>query len=141
MALGIDTCFSSGTVEWKMGPDDKEPWTIPMKPNTFWQDPFSLCMCLLDSEDDDDVDDEALESYAAALLDSKYEEVDVEEVVAQQQHLTEAQRKDLADLLHRHTALFSGKIGTYPYQPRSRTQKKPSIQCAFISTATTEARA
>jgi hypothetical protein len=47
------------------------------------------------------------------ILSSKYEEVDVDDIAAQQKHLSQRQQQDLAAVLKQHTKLFSGKLGLY----------------------------
>ena len=46
------------------------------------------------------------------ILDAKYNKTDVNGVVQQQSHLTPSQKKDLLELLTKHSKLFSGKLGT-----------------------------
>ena len=49
-------------------------------------------------------------------LDAKYNKTDVNDVVKQQSHLTATQKKDLLELLTKHSKLFSDKLGRYRHK-------------------------
>ena len=60
---------------------------------------------------------ENLECYTAApILDAKYEKVNIDDVIAEQSHLSESQQKDLKSLLEKHEKLFDGTLGVYPHK-------------------------
>ena len=65
---------------------------------------------------DELIEEDWLDNYATKILDAKYNKTDVNDVVEQQSHLTSAQKKDLLELLIKHSKLFSGKLGSYPHQ-------------------------
>lgn len=50
------------------------------------------------------------------IQESKYEKADLQDVVNQAKHLTPAQQSDLLQLLEKHSPLFSGKLGKYPFE-------------------------
>ena len=54
--------------------------------------------------------------FAAAILDAKYEKVDVDDVVEQLTHLSQSQRDDLLKVLKNFTKLFDGTLGVYPHR-------------------------
>ena len=45
---------------------------------------------------------------------SKYERVDIEDVIAQQEHLDDDDKRSLRRVLEKHTKLFDGNLGRYP---------------------------
>ncbi len=52
--------------------------------------------------------------YAVQILDAKYEEVEVDEVINQLNHLNTEQKDDLRKVLMEHTKLFDGTLGVNP---------------------------
>ena len=64
-------------------------------------------------QDDHDVDSR-IDQHNVNIMDAKYDKVDPRVVAEQQQHLTPAQRNDLAKLFSRYGKLFSGTLGRYP---------------------------
>ena len=58
----------------------------------------------------------SLDNYATEILDAKYNKIDVNDVVIQQSHLTATQKRDLLELLTKHSKLFSDKLGSYPHK-------------------------
>jgi len=55
-------------------------------------------------------------AYAEEILDAKYDQVDIEEVIKGQTHLNDEQKQDLRELLNEHTKLFDGTLGVYPHK-------------------------
>ena len=53
------------------------------------------------------------DGYLSHILDAKYEEMDIDEVMNRQNHLTESQQKDLKRLLLKYPKLFDGKLTKY----------------------------
>jgi hypothetical protein len=54
--------------------------------------------------------------YATEILDTKYEKVEVDEVINQLDHLTLEQKEDLKEVLKEHSKLFDGTLGVYPHR-------------------------
>jgi hypothetical protein len=52
--------------------------------------------------------------YASQILDAKYEQVLLDDVIDQLDHLNAQQRNDLKQVLNEHTKLFDGTLGVYP---------------------------
>ncbi|CAJ1945757.1 unnamed protein product [Cylindrotheca closterium] len=104
--MGLDIQFSNGQVKWI----DK---FIPMKAPDHWQNHTNYSMALdrdvLDIYDDDDADD-------AFIMDAKYEATSGAEVADKQQHLTEDQRKLLAQALKNTDEIFDGQLGHYKHE-------------------------
>ena len=50
------------------------------------------------------------------ILESKYEKVDIEEVIDAQQHLDQEDKQSLRRVLQQHVKLFDGKVGRYPHK-------------------------
>ena len=92
LALKIDPCFSTLTINW-------DNLSIPFKPRTVWNDPYNVRTIL-----------------ATEIQESKYEQVSVQEVAHNQTHLTPQQQDDLAAILQEYPLLFSGKLGLYPHR-------------------------
>ncbi|KAL7502241.1 hypothetical protein ACHAXN_000250, partial [Cyclotella atomus] len=57
-----------------------------------------------------------LESFAATMLDAKYEFIDVRQVIDQQSHLNMHQKADLLEVLAKHQKMFDGTLGVYPHK-------------------------
>jgi hypothetical protein len=55
-------------------------------------------------------------SYASEILDAKYEEVSMDDVVDQLTHLNDKHKQDLKVLLKDFTTLFDGTLGVYPHK-------------------------
>ena len=113
---GIDIKFSNSTVEWFGN-------TIPHRdPNTFTSEDAQVClhMTLMDMDDDflsEHFDDEDIfESYVAKILDAKYDEMTIEDVVKLQTHLTTQQQQDLANVMNRYPKVFGNDLGHYPHK-------------------------
>ncbi len=54
--------------------------------------------------------------FATAILDAKYEKVNVDDVVEQLTHLSKSQRDDLLNMLKDFSNLFDGTLGVYPHR-------------------------
>jgi hypothetical protein len=54
--------------------------------------------------------------YASEILDAKYGEVSMDDVVDQLTHLNDKQRQDLKVLLKDFTKLFDSTLGVYPHK-------------------------
>ena len=111
---GIDIKYSSGTVEWF----DSE---LPMRdPTCLDNDEYIAMAEALEVHREEeqlfgrDWYDPAC--FAAAILDAKYEKVDVDDVVEQLTHLSQSQRDDLRQVLKKFTKLFDGTLGVYPHR-------------------------
>jgi hypothetical protein len=76
--------------------------TSSMKTKSFYTDPFHALTynCFL----------------STAILESKYEKANIQDVANQQVHLTKTQQKELHTLFAKSTKLFSGKLGNYPFK-------------------------
>ena len=62
--------------------------------------------------DDDDNEKENIDSFAATeILDATYEKVDINEVVNNQNHLNQIQKKKLLSVLEKYNTLFDGGLG------------------------------
>ncbi|CAJ1955002.1 unnamed protein product [Cylindrotheca closterium] len=71
--------------------------------------PMALDHDVLDIHDDDDADD-------AFIMDAKYEATSGAEVADKQKHLTEDQRKLLAQALKNTDEIFNGQLGHYKHE-------------------------
>jgi hypothetical protein len=87
--------------------------TSSMKTKSFYTDPFHALTNILDEEDDNDTYNCFL---STAILESKYEKANIQDVANQQVHLTKTQQKELHTLFAKSTKLFSGKLGNYPFK-------------------------
>ena len=111
---GIDIKYSSGTVEWF----DNE---LSMRDPTCLDNHEYIAMAeALEVHREE----EALfgrdwydpDCFATAILDAKYEKVNVDDVVEQLTHLSESQRDDICAVLKKFTELFDGTLGVYPHR-------------------------
>mmetsp|Transcript_119887 Transcript_119887/g.346392 ORF Transcript_119887/g.346392 Transcript_119887/m.346392 type:complete len:738 (-) Transcript_119887:6878-9091(-) len=101
---GINLLFKSKEIEW----DGK---IMPMRPRGYWtaQRMEDLFFCV-----DDPLEGHLFEeSYAAAMLDSKYEKQDLEQVCRELKHLSLSQQQQLLSVLQRHSTLLEGRLGTW----------------------------
>jgi hypothetical protein len=75
----VDPCFSTGTTKWL-------EMEVPMKPPSFWNNPFNISQVLFASEEekgvttpldgDESIDDhDPLDNFAVDIKESKYEEI------------------------------------------------------------------
>ncbi len=65
--------------------------------------------------------------YASEILDAKYGEVSLDDVVEQLMHLNEKQKQDLKALLKDFTKLFNGTLGVYLHK-KFHTDLVPGAQ-------------
>jgi hypothetical protein len=54
--------------------------------------------------------------YASEILDAKYGEVSIDDVVDQLTHQNKKKKQDLKVLLKDYTKLFDGTLGVYPHK-------------------------
>jgi hypothetical protein len=94
--------FSTGLMKWI----DR---TIPMKPK-------SAMGLDLTYFEDDDVEEDGEEIYATEILDAKYEQADISEIVKTLDHLNEHQQQRLKTVLEKFPQLFDGGLGHYPHE-------------------------
>ena len=57
------------------------------------------------------------------ILDAKYKQIDIDEVICKHNYLNIDQKIDLRELFSKYEKLFTGKLGLYPHKSthRSRT--------------------
>ena len=105
--LGFKIDCATLTISWN-------EVSIPFRPSDYFQDSnlFESLAGKLHANDDEYLDSTGYRSKT--ILSSKYEAADVDEVARQQSHLSERQQQQLADVLRKHTKLFSGKLGIFP---------------------------
>ena len=94
--LGIQISFSADSVTW-------DEVSIPMKP--------SNARIETDYHVDDSVAVKEATKRMKQILDAKYEPANLNEIVAQADHLTPNQRSKLRQLLEKYKSLFDGKLG------------------------------
>ena len=80
--------------------------------------------------------------YASEILDAKYGEVSMDDVVNQLTHLNKKQKKDLKVLLKDFTKLFNGTLGVYPHKrfhiglvpgARPKHSQPYAIPCIYLA--------
>ena len=54
--------------------------------------------------------------HAIKIWDAKYEQINMDKVVEQLNHLSTEQKADLKQILLKHTTLFDGFLGVYPHK-------------------------
>ena len=108
LKIGLDTCFSTRTTNW-LGQK------LPMKKSGFWEDPEQMYLALTPHVEEHENEEAECDCFSK-IKDAKYEKVDPRKVAEQQSHLTDEQRKQLADMLLKHEPLFDGTLGRYPHK-------------------------
>ena len=78
-------------------------------------------LAAFDTEPDLDPEEECFVSThpSKIILESKYDKVNIDEVISKQTHLDSAKRQDLHRLLSKFSRLFSGKLDVYPHRKMS----------------------
>ena len=78
------------------------------------------CSVRIQEEDDefgeDAFDQFIIDQFATEIKDAKYEKIDIDAVLEKLPHLDDNQKKDLANLLRKHSKLFDGSLGKYPHK-------------------------
>ena len=82
--------------------------------NKYLNEIYKLNQIYYDTIEDDFLCDDAWDNFAAEILDRKYEKILAKSVVAQQEHLSPAQRELFKKTLQKYEILFDGKLGHYP---------------------------
>ena len=108
---GVKLDYSTGEMSWF---DD----VIPMRPS------HGLTSSDFDAMEDQyfiQLEDEVfgedwLQSFATEILDAKYDDTDVTEVVNKIEHLSPSQKKDLLCVLKKNQKMFDGTLGVYPHK-------------------------
>ena len=89
---------------------------ISSKDNAFFQQHMYYQQNFLSDVEDDYICDDRWEEFAETIMDRKYEEVDIEDVCACQDHLSKHEKKKLHDMLVKYKLLFDGQLGCYPHE-------------------------
>ena len=110
---GINLNYMQGTMEWFENIlQMREPWEMDNMEFLAMADQAKI-----QSELEDEYGDEFSESYLASpILDAKYEETSIADVVKQQTHLNDSQKAALRIVLEKHSKLFDGTLGVYPHR-------------------------
>jgi hypothetical protein len=107
MELGIDVSCSTQTIKWNNH-------VIPFQRMENFKNKGEYIALAMEALDDP-LDEEMGEEYgykSKKILHSKYEQVDVLELLKQQTQ----QQSDLARLWSKYTKVFSGQLGAYPHR-------------------------
>ena len=97
--IGLDIKYSTGEMEWYDNTlPMREPWKIDNREFLAMADSYAV-----QTEDEETFGPDWLDNYAAeAILDAKYEKLDIDDVIAKQDHLNDMQRSQLRALFERH---------------------------------------
>ena len=79
-----------------------------MKPPNFWNDPMNMSLTLMD-----DTDETEEKEFASNILPSKYEKVEIDQVIKEQTHLDNDQKKNIKHTLEQYPILFNGQLSKY----------------------------
>ena len=79
-----------------------------MKPPNFWNDPMNMSLTLMD-----DTDETEEKEFASNILPSKYEKVEIDQVIKEQPHLDNDQKKNIKHTLEQYPILFNGQLSKY----------------------------
>lgn len=111
--LGINLLYETGVVEWCGN-------TIQMRDahETTRKDYVDMMEAFHIQREEEwlGYEDDYFDNYATSILDAKYDKVDIDEVVKQQDHLNDDQKEDLRRLLSKYSKLFDGTLGVYPHK-------------------------
>ena len=64
----------------------------------------------------DTMEHHSVQRPRTTILESKYEKIDIKDVIKEQHHLNEEDKQSLRRVLARHTRLFDGQVGRYPHR-------------------------
>jgi hypothetical protein len=110
---GIDVKYSPGIIEWF----DNE---LPLRDTCTLQSKNFLAMAdIIEMQEEYEffgMDWYDPHCHATEILDAKYEKVLVDDVIDQLTHLNAQQKSDIRQVLNKHTKLFDGTLGVYPYR-------------------------
>ena len=111
--IGVKFNFDEGTMEWFENIlQMREPWDMKNEEFLAMADSAQV-----QTELEDEYGDEFLENYLAApILDAKYERTTIQEVISEQKHLNDEQKRKLKRVLDKHSKLFYCTLGVYPHQ-------------------------
>ena len=111
---GINIKYSSGTIEWF---DSEFPMQDPKCLDT--NEYLAMTKSLEVHRKEEQLfgrDWYGPDCFATAILDAKYEKVNVDDVVEQLTHLSKSQRDNLLNVLEDFSNLFDGTLGVYPHR-------------------------
>jgi hypothetical protein len=111
---GIDINYRSGIIEWF---DNKLPMRDPHHVNN--KEYLAMAEILevqCEAEQLFGMDWYHPTCYASEILDAKYGEVSMDDVVNQSTHLNDKQKQDLKVLLKDLTRIFDGTLGVHPHK-------------------------
>lgn len=100
---GVKLDFEHGVMCWL----DRK---IDMKDRRHWESRANWFVALDEADEDDDYDEDFGDAY---MLDAKYESTDPKDVVEAQSHLDDEQKKQLLEVLEKHSTVFDGTLGHY----------------------------
>jgi hypothetical protein len=111
---GIDIKYSSGIIEWFNN-------KLLMRDPRHLDNKEYLAMAEIlevqrEAEQLFDMDWYSPTCYTSEILDAKYREVSMDDVVNQLTHLNDKQKQDLKVLLKDFTKLYDGTLGVYPHK-------------------------
>jgi len=110
---GIDVKYSTGTIEWF---ENELPLRNPQALKD--KDYVAMAEIIAIQQEAEFFGIEWYDpaSYAIEILDAKYEQVLVQDVVSQLTHLNDQQKNDIGLVLNEFTKLFDGTLGVYPHR-------------------------
>ena len=121
---GIDVKYSTNTVEWF---DSKMPLRNASALNN--EDYTELAEIIEVQQEAEYFGIDWFEPYCHAIeiWDAKYDQINMDEVVEQLDHLSTEQKADLKQVLLEHTKLFDGSLGIYPHK-KVHIELEPNAQ-------------
>ena len=115
--IGLDIKYSTGEMEWYGNTlPMREPWDMDNKEFLHMVDTYHL------QEEEETFGEDWLDCYAIEkILDAKYEQVNIKEVINKQNHLNDEQNKIWNNYL---TNMINCSMGNWDYIPTKRCTLK-----------------
>ncbi len=111
--IGIDVKYSTGTIQWSEN-------ELPLCDPRTLKDKDYVAMADITANQQEvghfGMKWYDLTCYAITILDAKYEQVQIDDVVSQLEHLNDQQEADIKQVLSEFTKLFDGTLGVYPHR-------------------------
>ena len=65
---------------------------------------------------DESMGDDWMDNFVNPILDTKYKNITIDQVIDQQVHLSHSQQQDLHAVLSKYKKLVDGTLGVYPHK-------------------------
>jgi hypothetical protein len=109
---GIKLNYANETMDWFDTILPLRPTGVGLK-----AEDLDVMVDAFHSQVENELGEDWLENFATAMLDAKYEFIDIRQVIDQQSHLNMHGKADLLEVLaKKHQKMFHGTLGVYPHK-------------------------